>query len=58
MTPTLHAAADDIRAGRLTPTDHLETCLKRIDALEERVRAWVFVDREGRGPRRSGGRRR
>ena len=47
MTPTLHAAADDIRAGRLTPSDLLETCLKRIDVLEEKVRAWVFVDHEG-----------
>ncbi len=47
MTPTLHAAADDLRGGRLTPVDLLETCLKRIDALEDRIRAWVFVDRDG-----------
>ena len=47
MIPMLHAAADEIRAGRLTPVDLLETCLKRIDALEDRIRAWVFVDRDG-----------
>ena len=57
MTPTLHAAAADIRGGRLTPVDLLESCLKRIDALEERVHAWVFVDREGARGRRNGARR-
>jgi aspartyl-tRNA(Asn)/glutamyl-tRNA(Gln) amidotransferase subunit A len=44
---TIHAAAADIRAGRLSPDDLLETCLERIDRYEERVRAWVFVDRDG-----------
>lgn len=44
---TIHAAAADIRAGRLSPVDLLETCLGRIDRLEERVRAWVLVDRDG-----------
>jgi Asp-tRNA(Asn)/Glu-tRNA(Gln) amidotransferase A subunit family amidase len=47
MLSTLHAAADDIRTGRRTPVDVLEACLERIDHLEERVHAWVFVDREG-----------
>ncbi len=47
MTPTLHAAADDLRAGRATPLDLLDACLDRIDRLEERIRAWVFVDRDG-----------
>jgi len=44
---TIHAAAADIRAGRLSPVDLLETCLERIDRLEERIRAWVLVDRDG-----------
>src|SRR6185369_585994 len=44
---TLHAAADDIRTGRRTPVDVLEECLANIDRLEDRVRAWVFVDRDG-----------
>jgi Asp-tRNA(Asn)/Glu-tRNA(Gln) amidotransferase A subunit family amidase len=44
---TIHAAAADIRAGRLSPIDLLESCLERIDRLEDRIRAWVLVDREG-----------
>lgn len=44
---TIHAAAADIRAGRLSPVDLLEGCLGRIDRLEERIRAWVLVDRDG-----------
>jgi aspartyl-tRNA(Asn)/glutamyl-tRNA(Gln) amidotransferase subunit A len=47
MIPTIHAAAEEIRQGRLSPVDLLESCLARIDRYEERVRAWVFVDREG-----------
>jgi aspartyl-tRNA(Asn)/glutamyl-tRNA(Gln) amidotransferase subunit A len=46
MLTTIHAAAEEIRTGRVTPIDLLEACLGRIDRLEERVRAWVFVDRE------------
>src|SRR5262245_46113922 len=44
---TIHEAARSIREGRTTPVELLEECLTRIDRLEERVRAWVFVDREG-----------
>jgi Asp-tRNA(Asn)/Glu-tRNA(Gln) amidotransferase A subunit family amidase len=44
---TIHEAARAIREHRITPVDLLEQCLIRIDRLEERVRAWVFVDREG-----------
>jgi Asp-tRNA(Asn)/Glu-tRNA(Gln) amidotransferase A subunit family amidase len=47
MLSTLHVAADDIRAGRLTPVELLEVCLERIDRLEDRVHAWVSVDRKG-----------
>src|SRR5579885_1945050 len=47
MVGTIHAAAADIRVGRVSPVNLLETCLERIDRLEERVRAWVFVDRDG-----------
>src|SRR5689334_20516654 len=46
MTPTIHAAAEEIRAGRLSPVDLLDACLERIDRLEPRVHAWVLVDRE------------
>jgi aspartyl-tRNA(Asn)/glutamyl-tRNA(Gln) amidotransferase subunit A len=47
MLPTIHAAADDVRAGRRTPVDLLESCLAAIDRHEPKVRAWVFVDRDG-----------
>jgi aspartyl-tRNA(Asn)/glutamyl-tRNA(Gln) amidotransferase subunit A len=43
---TIHAAAEDIRHGRLSPVDLLDACLERVDRLEPRVRAWVFLDRE------------
>ncbi len=37
----------DIGAGRLSPVDLLLACLKRIDAVEPVVKAWVHLDREG-----------
>jgi aspartyl-tRNA(Asn)/glutamyl-tRNA(Gln) amidotransferase subunit A len=45
--PTLLSAAEDIRQGRRSPVDILEECLANIDRHEERVRAWVLVDRDG-----------
>src|SRR6516225_1336231 len=45
MHRTLLAAAQDLRSGRLTPLDLLDDCLRRIDRLESRMRAWVLVDR-------------
>jgi len=47
MLPTIHAAAEEIRDGRLSPVDLLEGCLEQIDRLESRSRAWGFVDEEG-----------
>jgi aspartyl-tRNA(Asn)/glutamyl-tRNA(Gln) amidotransferase subunit A len=44
---TIHAAAEDIREGRLSPVDLLDECLERVDRLEPRVRAWVLLDRDG-----------
>ena len=44
---TIHAAAADIRQGRLSPVDLLDECLERIDRFESRVRAWVLIDRDG-----------
>jgi len=46
MTHTIASAAAAMRSGELTPVDLLEQCFARVDQLEERVRAWVFVDRE------------
>jgi Asp-tRNA(Asn)/Glu-tRNA(Gln) amidotransferase A subunit family amidase len=47
MLPSIHAAADDIRRGRLSPVDLVKTCLQRIERYEDRVHAWVLVDRDG-----------
>jgi aspartyl-tRNA(Asn)/glutamyl-tRNA(Gln) amidotransferase subunit A len=40
-------AAAAIRAGRLTTTALVESCLARIDACEADLQTWVAVDREG-----------
>src|SRR5947209_1667346 len=47
MNRTIHEAAAAIRRGELSPVELLEQCLARIDLLEEKVRAWVVVDRDG-----------
>jgi len=46
MLPTIHAAAEDIRLGRLAPLDLLGACLENIDRHEPRIQAWVLVDRD------------
>ncbi len=43
---TITSAAAAIRRGEITPVDLLDQCLERVDRLEERIRAWVLVDRE------------
>lgn len=43
---TITSAAAAIRQGKLTPVELLEQCLARVDELEERIRAWVLIDRE------------
>ncbi len=45
MLTTIHAAADALEAGRVSPLDLLDACLEHIDRYESRIRAWVFVDR-------------
>jgi aspartyl-tRNA(Asn)/glutamyl-tRNA(Gln) amidotransferase subunit A len=44
---TIHAAAEAIRQRRLTPIDLVEQCLAAIDRWDEKIRAWVLVDRDG-----------
>src|SRR5262245_4867483 len=44
---TITDAAGFTRRGALTPVELLEQCLARIDRYEDRVRAWVYVDRDG-----------
>jgi aspartyl-tRNA(Asn)/glutamyl-tRNA(Gln) amidotransferase subunit A len=43
---TIETAAAAIRRGELTPVELLDQCLARIDQLDDRIRAWVLVDRE------------
>src|SRR5438105_5740769 len=46
MFRTIQAAAEALRQGQTTPLDLLNQCLKQIDKYEEKVKAWVFVDRD------------
>lgn len=46
MLSTIHDAARRIYQKETTPTELLEQCFARIDALEDRVHAWVMIDRE------------
>jgi Asp-tRNA(Asn)/Glu-tRNA(Gln) amidotransferase A subunit family amidase len=45
--PSIARAAHDIREGLLRPIDLVEHCLERIEQLESKVKAWVFVDSAG-----------
>ena len=40
-------ASDLIRRQELSPVDLVKSCVKRIEALEERLKAWALVDQEG-----------
>jgi Asp-tRNA(Asn)/Glu-tRNA(Gln) amidotransferase A subunit family amidase len=44
---TIAAASREIASGNLSPKTLLKACLDRIDALEDRIKAWAFLDREG-----------
>ena len=43
---TAAEAARRIRSGALSPSNLLASCLKRIDAAEPTLKAWVHLDRE------------
>jgi Asp-tRNA(Asn)/Glu-tRNA(Gln) amidotransferase A subunit family amidase len=45
-TLSLTQAAVDIREGRITSTELVADCLKRIDEVEADVLAWAFLDRD------------
>ncbi len=36
-----------VSRGKLSSTDLVRACLERIDANEDRIKAWAFLDREG-----------
>ncbi len=45
--PTITEAAAAIRAGKLTSVALVQQCLARIDRYDDKIHAWVLVDREG-----------
>lgn len=44
---TITEAAAAIAKGELTSLQLVNSCLERIDALEEKIKAWALLDREG-----------
>jgi aspartyl-tRNA(Asn)/glutamyl-tRNA(Gln) amidotransferase subunit A len=44
---SIKEAASAIATGELTVLQLNESCLERIDALEDKIQAWALVDREG-----------
>ncbi len=44
---TVTEAASAIASGKLTPSQLVQSCLERIDALDIKIKAWALVDREG-----------
>ena len=44
--PTAAAAAREIAAGRLSPVDLVEACLRRIEAVDGTIHSFVYVDAE------------
>ena len=43
---TVKEAASAVSAGELTSLQLVNSCLERIDALEEKIKAWALLDRE------------
>ena len=46
LAPSAADAAREIREGRLTSEELVQSCLERIRALEPKVQAWTFLDEE------------
>jgi len=44
---TVAEAASAIASGKLTPSQLVNSCLERIDAVDDEIKAWALVDREG-----------
>ena len=44
---TVTESASAIASGDLTPSQLVDSCLNRIDALDGKIKAWALVDREG-----------
>ena len=46
-TLSVSEAAEQVRAGSLSPSDYANALLDRIDNYEPDLQAWVTIDREG-----------
>jgi aspartyl-tRNA(Asn)/glutamyl-tRNA(Gln) amidotransferase subunit A len=44
---TVAEAAAAIASGKLKPSQLVNSCLERIDAIDDKIKAWAVVDREG-----------
>ncbi|MFC1904208.1 amidase [Chloroflexota bacterium] len=44
---TINEVASALTEGELTSVQLVNSCLERIEALEERIQAWALVDQEG-----------
>ncbi|HET6477474.1 MAG TPA: amidase [Dehalococcoidales bacterium] len=44
---TITEAASAIASGELTPSQLVKSCLERIDAVDDAIKAWALVDRQG-----------
>ncbi len=44
---TVKEAASAIREGKLSSLQLVQSCLERIDSVEEKIQAWALLDREG-----------
>ena len=45
--PTVVEAAEDVRAGRRSALDLVESCLARIDARNPELNAFVYLEADG-----------
>jgi len=43
--PGVAETAAQIRSGKLSPVDLVEACQRRIEALDDKLRAWATIDR-------------
>ena len=43
---TATEAISEIKGGKITATELMESCIKRIQEIEHKIKAWVYFDKE------------